>query len=112
MSVARNLKCITLSFLLNTIIGTCRHHILYPLWPSPLFPNNAEILKPKVGLGPDQILNWLEEVFYGKYNSFMNKIKLFLENKDHENPRAAYAYTRMRTQAWYMRMHTRARVCS
>ena len=28
----------------------------------------------------------------------MNKIKLFLEIKGHGNLRAAYAYTRMRTQ--------------
>ena len=74
-----------------------KHHILYPLWLGPLFSKDGEILKPKVGLGHDQIINWLKEGFNGKYNSFMNKIKLFLENKGHINPRAAYAYTRMRT---------------
>jgi len=37
--------------------GICRHHILYPLRLGPLFPNNAEILKPKVGLKPNQMLN-------------------------------------------------------
>ena len=28
----------------------------------------------------------------------MNKIKLFLENKCHENPKVAYVYTHIRTQ--------------
>ena len=31
----------------------CGHHILYPLQFGPPFPNNVEILKPKVGLGLD-----------------------------------------------------------
>ena len=35
----------------------CRQHILYPLQLEHLFPNDAEILKPKVGLGPNQMLN-------------------------------------------------------
>ena len=38
----------------------CRHCILYPLRLGPLFPNAAEILRPKVGLGPNQITNSLE----------------------------------------------------
>ena len=66
--------------------------------------------------------NWLEESIYGKYKSFMNIIKLFLENKCHENPRAcvcihmyAHACSRpayacfMLTYA-YLDMHTHVMV--
>ena len=35
----------------------CRHRILYTLRPAPSFHNDGKILKPKVGLGPDQIIN-------------------------------------------------------
>ena len=35
----------------------CRHYILYPLQLGPLFPNDAEILNPKVGFGLVQIEN-------------------------------------------------------
>ena len=35
----------------------CRHCILYPLQLGPLFPNDVEILKPKVGFELDQIEN-------------------------------------------------------
>ena len=45
--------------------------ILYPLL-GPLFPINVGILKPKVGLKPDQIEIDLGKVFSEKYNSFMN----------------------------------------
>ena len=61
--------------LTNQKKGIYRYCILYPLRLGPPFPNDGKILKPKVGLGPDQIINWLEEGFYEKYNSFMNKIK-------------------------------------
>ena len=47
-------------FLLK-ILGGCRYRILYPLWLGPPFPNDDEILRPKVGLGPNQMLNWLEK---------------------------------------------------
>ena len=49
----------------NTI---CRHRILYPLWLGPPFPNDARILKPKVGLGLNQIEIDLRKVFLEKYN--------------------------------------------
>ena len=39
--------------LMNRKKGICRNHILYPLRLGPLFPNDAEILRPKVGLGPN-----------------------------------------------------------
>ena len=35
----------------------CRHHILYLLQLGSLFPNDTEILKPKIGLRPNQMLN-------------------------------------------------------
>ena len=38
---------------LKMFIAHYRHRILYPLRLEPSFPNDAEILKPKVGLGPN-----------------------------------------------------------
>ena len=38
-------------------ICCCRHRILYSLRLGLSFPNDAEILRPKVGLGPNQITN-------------------------------------------------------
>ena len=86
---------IPLMELMNQKRGICRHCILYPLQLGPPFPNDAKILRTKFDLGPNQIINWLEEGFYGKYSFFMNKIKLFLDNKGHGNPRAIYACTHM-----------------
>ena len=103
---------ILLAKLTNQKRGIYRHHIFYPIRLRPSFPNDGKILKPKVGLGPDQIINWLKEGFNGKQYSFMNKIKLFLKNKGHENLRTAYAYMRMHMQAWYTRTHTRIHIYS
>ena len=36
------------------------HYILYPLQLETPFPNDAEILRPKIGLGPNHITNRLE----------------------------------------------------
>ena len=49
-----------------------RKHRLYLLQLGPPFPNDVEILKPKIGLGPDQIEIDLRKVFSEKYNFFMN----------------------------------------
>ena len=38
-------------------VCVCRHRNLYPLQLRPPFPNDTEIQKSKVGLGPDQITN-------------------------------------------------------
>ena len=38
----------------------CRHCILYPLRLGLSFPNDVQILRHKVGLVPNQMLNWLE----------------------------------------------------
>ena len=38
-------------------VASCKHCILYPLQLEPLFPNDVEILRHKVGLGPNQIAN-------------------------------------------------------
>ena len=48
---------------LDTGTSKCRHHILYPLWLEPPFPNDSKILKSKVGLGLDQIKIYLRKVF-------------------------------------------------
>ena len=92
-------------------LGGCRHCILYPLQLGPPFLNDGKILKPKVNIGLDQIINWLEESFYGKYNSFMNKKNLFLENEGHWNPKATYiglmyeyGYTGSRTQLGFQKL--------
>ena len=53
-------------------IAECRYHILYSLRLGPLFSNDSKILKPKVGLGLDQIEIDLRKVFYEKYNYFMS----------------------------------------
>ena len=47
--------------------------ILYPLWLKPLFPNDVRILKPKVGLGLNQIEIDLRKVFLEKYNFLWTK---------------------------------------
>ena len=43
--------------LTNQKRGICRHRILYPLRLEPSFLNDTKILRPKVGLGPNQMLN-------------------------------------------------------
>ena len=43
--------------LTNQKRGICRHYILYPLRLEPPFPNDVKILRPKVGLEPNQITN-------------------------------------------------------
>ena len=65
----------------------CRHCILYLLRLDPLFPIVVQILKPKVGLGPDQIEIDLRKMFPKNYNSFMNQISYFWKIKGHGNPR-------------------------
>ena len=51
------LLLIPLAKLMNQKRSICRHRILYPLQLGPPFPNDVEILKSKVGLGPNQMLN-------------------------------------------------------
>ena len=48
---------ILLMKLTNQKRGIYRQHILYPLRLGPYFPNDAESLRPKVSLGPNQMLN-------------------------------------------------------
>ena len=45
-----------LAKLTNQKWGICRHRILYPLRLRPPFPNNAQTLRPKASLKPNQIL--------------------------------------------------------
>ena len=52
---------ISLAKLTNQKMGIYRHRILYPLRLRPLFPNDAQTLKPKASLEPNQILSWLKE---------------------------------------------------
>ena len=48
---------ISLTKLTNQKRDIYRHCILYPLRLRASFPNDGKILKPKVGLGPNQIIN-------------------------------------------------------
>ena len=56
-----NQKMVVLLILLvkltNQKMVFCRHRILYPLRLGPSFPNDAQIPRSKVGLGPNQMLN-------------------------------------------------------
>ena len=49
-----------------------RRRILLPLQLGPPFPNDVGILKPRVGLGLNQVEIDLRKVFLEKYNFFMN----------------------------------------
>ena len=70
---------ISLVELTNQKRGIYRHRILYPLRLGLLFPNDGKILKPKVGLGPNQIEIDLRKVFmknityFWKNNFFFGK---------------------------------------
>ena len=71
LGLSRTLKKNDLSLILLILLveltnqkkGICRHRILYPLRLEHLFPNDVEILKPKVGLGPNQIEIDLRKMF-------------------------------------------------
>ena len=83
--------------LMNQKRGIYRHLILYPLRLGPPFPNDAEILRLKVGLGIIRLQIDLRGVTM-KNIIFYEQINLFLETKGHRNPRHAYAYMRLCTQ--------------
>ena len=48
---------IPLAKLMNQMRGICRHRILYSLQLGPPFSNDTRIPRPKVGLGPNLMLN-------------------------------------------------------
>ena len=64
--------------LTNQKRGIYRYRILYPLQLKPPFPIDAEILRFKVVLGPNQMLNWLEKCWNEKYK-FNEHINLFVK---------------------------------
>ena len=82
LGLSRTSKQNVLSFIILILLveltnqkrGICRHRILYSLWLGSQFPNDGKILKPKVGLGFDQIKIDLREVF-------MKNITLLWANK-------------------------------
>ena len=76
---------IPITKLTNQKKGICRHLILYPLRLRPPFPNDAKILKPKVGLWPDQITNWLGSVKIENI-TYYEQTNLFLEDKRPSKP--------------------------
>ena len=85
MSKKKNVLSLILLILLakltNQKKSIFRHRILYPLRLGLPFPNNVGILKPNVGLEPDQIEMVLRKVFSKKYKSFMNQISYFWKRK-------------------------------
>ena len=97
------------------MVWSHRHYILYPLRFGPLFPNDVGILKPKVGLGLDQIEIDLRKVFLGKSNSFMKIISYCWKRNTTKALGHSYAYMCMLVlaqdlcaHASCMRMHTQA----
>ena len=94
---------ILLSKLMNQKRDICRCYILYPLRLGPPFPNDAKILRPKVGLGPNQMLIDLRNVKI-KNITFYEKINYFWKIKGHGNPRPVHASTDLHTQARCIRM--------
>ena len=78
-----------------------------------MFPNDVEILKSKVGLGPDQIEIDLRKVFSKKYNFFHELNKSIFRKLRPRNPKAcvhihAYVHACSKAVAHVscMRMHT------
>ena len=94
---------ILLPKLMNQKRDICRCYILYPLRLGPPFPNDAKILRPKVGLGPNQMLIDLRNVKI-KNIIFYEQINYFWKIKGHGNPRPVHASTNLRTQARCIRM--------
>ena len=62
------------------LTSNCIHCILYPLRLKPPFPNDAQTLRSKASLKPNQILNWLKECQNRKYN-LLNEQKSSFGNK-------------------------------
>ena len=87
---------ILLPKLMNQKRDICRCYILYPLRLEPPFPNDAKILRPKVGLGPNQMLIDLRNVKMENI-TFYEQIIYFWKIKDHGNPRLVHASTYLRT---------------
>ena len=88
---------------------------MYLLRLGPMFPNDVEILKSKVGLGPDQIEIDLRKVFLKKYNFFHEPNKSIFRKLRPRNPRAcvhihAYAHTCSKAATHVSCVHTHARV--
>ena len=66
-----------LAELRNQKRGICKHHILYLLRLRPRLPNDIRILKPKVGLGLDQMKIDLKKVFIESITYFWIKYTIF-----------------------------------
>ena len=80
LGLGRTLKQNVLSLILliplveltNQKRGICKHRIFYTLQLRPSFPNDVEILKPKVGLRPNQIEFDLRKVLLENITLFVN----------------------------------------
>ena len=82
-----------------------------PLMIGPLFPNHVEVLKPKVGLGPNQIEIDLRKTFLENITLLFNKISYFWKIKTRKTLGHVYAYSRMCMHASCMHTNIRACVC-
>ena len=78
---------------------------MYPLRLRLLFPNDVEILKPKVGIGSNQIEIDLRKVFLENITLSMNKVSYFWKINSTKTLGRAYAYTCMCTHAQALRTH-------
>ena len=94
----------------------CRQSILYPLQLRLPFPNDGSTLKPKVGLGLNQMKIDLRKLFVENITYFWKNKIIFGKEKLQETLDWGYAYARMRTHTHAMRkhaygMHTHAQAC-
>ena len=86
--------------LMNQNNSICRHHIFYPLWLGPPFPNNGSTLKPKVGLEPNLMKIDLRKVFVENITYFWRNNFFFWKRTATRNPRVCacihtYLYTHL-----------------
>ena len=71
-------------FTCNWIVSKCRHCILYPLQLGPPFSNDGSTLKPKVGLGPNQMKIDLKKVFVENITYFWKNKNIFGKERPQE----------------------------
>ena len=82
---------------MNQKRGISRHRILYPLRLGSSFPNDGSTLKPKVGLGPNQLKIDLRKVFMKNIAYYWKNKTIFGKETSLETLKCAHAYTCMCT---------------
>ena len=97
-----NYLFVIITYLLVGLWLMCRHNILYPLQLGPPFFYDGSTLKPKVGLGPNQMKIDLMKVFVENLTYFWKTI--FGKERLLETLECAHAYTCMHTHTQAMRI--------